>query len=204
MFFFKKTARYQLSPEFYRELDDSLTENLAAKFKREGMGSVVQNRGKAIDMLESVQRSARSLISAFRMCPVQSRGLSSRISQTTDLLSDCEFLVFSLKGAGTEERIENKVQNMLTILAVLTEQGLREIQKATGNKYDAIVDRALKGRSHLQTDVGRKLEIAKTVKATQVAVAAQSVKFAGMVTEQFDGLNQAVLTIEGLSFFYTS
>jgi hypothetical protein len=153
MFFFKKSPRFELSPEFYKELGDSLIENLTAKTKRDVMGSVVQNPDKAIEMLEAIQRSARTLISALGMSPVQSPALGSRTEQTRDLVANCDPLIASLKTNALEERIQNKVKNRLTILVLLTQEGLREIQKSTGNKSDTILEQALKGRSSAALNV---------------------------------------------------
>jgi hypothetical protein len=145
--FFKKSPRFELSPEFYKELGDSLIENLIAKTKRDTMGSVIENPDEAIEMLGAVQRSARTLISAFRMSPVQSTALDNRIAQTRDLVGYCDALIESLRSDHVEERIQQKVENMLTILVIVTEQGLHALQKSTGNKSDHILDQALRGRS---------------------------------------------------------
>jgi hypothetical protein len=104
--FFKKSPRFELSPEFYKELGDSLIENLTAKTKRDVMGSVIENPDEAIEMLGAVQRSARTLISAFRISPVQSPALGSRIAQTGNLVRYCDELIESLRSNRPEERIQ--------------------------------------------------------------------------------------------------
>jgi hypothetical protein len=91
--FFKKSPRFELSPEFYKELGDSLIENLTAKAKRDVMGSVVQNPAQATEMLETIQQSARTLISTLHMSPVQSPALGGRIAQTRDLVAAARILV---------------------------------------------------------------------------------------------------------------
>jgi hypothetical protein len=91
--FFKKSPRFELSAEFYKELGDALIENLTAKTKCDAMGSVIENPDDAIEMLGAVQRSARTLISAFRMSPAQSTALDSRIAQTCDLVGYYDGLI---------------------------------------------------------------------------------------------------------------
>ena len=148
MFFFKKSAPATLSVGFYKELGDSLIQNLAAKAKSDVMGAVVEHPDTAIEMLELIKRSADLLISAFRGSGIQSPALDERITQANDLIQDCTRLIASLRGCGPpEERIQNKVENMLAILVILTDHGLRALQRATRIKYTTMIDNALRGRA---------------------------------------------------------
>jgi SAM-dependent methyltransferase len=75
-------------------------------------------------------------------------GLDERITQANDLIQDCTRLIASLRGSGPpEERIQNKVENMLTILVILTEYGLRALQRVARIKYTMMIDNALRGRA---------------------------------------------------------
>jgi hypothetical protein len=144
--FSRRPPPLQLSPDFYKELGDALIENMAAQSKCDAMGPVF-GRLRAIDLLESVQQSARTLISAFRLSPVQSSRLSKVILDLYEHVVWCGDLITSLQIDQPDDLTHNKVVNAQAIAFAYMRHGLDEIAQTTRNKVPAITDQALKDRA---------------------------------------------------------